>query len=73
MDTAYSIIPFPDAISVQRPESEPWCWPPHIYAMISNCIEFFPVGSGTFPLEVALNFTESLYKAGYVIAKKEQA
>jgi len=69
-----SVIPAQEATTVKRPKDATWEWPPHIYAMVSDSVRFFGVGNtwkngGPMAMEVALNFTESLYRSGYAIVR----
>ena len=69
-----SLISREEATSLQRGPG-PWRWPQLVEVMVSDSWHTFPVhtarasNGGPLDMEFALNFLESLYRAGYAVVR----
>jgi hypothetical protein len=75
----YTVLSPDEATAVERPAAAPWTWPGPAQAMVGNTYELLPVASLKAPngdplqLALAVNMLESLYAAGYVVARRRGA
>lgn len=66
-----------EATTVIRPEHKPYVWPELVYVMISDSAKVNGIGGmarngDPLSMAYAVNFLESLYQAGYVVARPKQ-
>jgi hypothetical protein len=68
-----------EATTVERPEHEAWKWPEPVFVMISDSYKVNQklsqraVNGDPLEYAFALNFLESLYANGWVVAKRVDA